>query len=461
MSALRVLVVGAGPAGTRAAETLASHGLRPIVVDEGKRSGGQIYRRPPEGFARPPEALYGFAAAKAARLHAAFDALEGRIDYRPESLVWNVWEGSALVLGPRGQDVIPFDAILLASGAMDRTIPFPGWTLPGVFTLGGAQVALKYQACHVGRRVVFAGTGPLLYLVAYQYLRSGAEIVALIDSARASDGLAALPKLFAGAGALAKGLYYQAFLRLRGIAHFAGAGPLQALGEGHVEAVRFRDGSGRERRLRCDALAVGWGLKSETQLADLLRCPFRFDPLDRQWLPERDENGRAARPGVYLAGDGAGILGADAAELEGELAALALLADHGRKVDRRRMAELHAMIAHLARFREGLERAFPFPARFAVEIPDETILCRCEAIRAGEFRAVLREDGARELNRAKALSRVGMGRCQGRVCGPAATEVAAATLGIGVEAVGRLRGQAPVKPLPIRPLLPEGERGAP
>ncbi|MCY4405426.1 MAG: FAD/NAD(P)-binding oxidoreductase, partial [Rhodospirillaceae bacterium] len=172
----KVLVVGAGPAGTRAAETLVAHGVAPIVVDEGARSGGQIYRRPPEGFKRPAAALYGFEARKAEAVHGALDGLRERIDYRPGTLIWNIEGGVALALGPEGVERIAFDALILATGAMDRVIPFPGWTLPGVFTMGGSQVALKAQGCAIGDPVVFMGTGPLLYLVAYQYVHAGARV---------------------------------------------------------------------------------------------------------------------------------------------------------------------------------------------------------------------------------------------------------------------------------------------
>ncbi len=459
MSPLRVLVVGAGPAGTRAAETLVRHGLRPVVVDEGWRSGGQIYRRPPGGVLRPAKALYGFEADKAVRMHSSFDELIPRIDYRPESLVWNLWQGSAYVLGPRGHETVPYDALLLATGAMDRVLPFPGWTLPGVFTLGGAQVALKAQGCLVGRRTAFVGTGPLLYLVAYQYLRAGGAIAAVLDSASLVHAVRALPDLLSLPATLAKGLYYRAKLALRRVPHFAGARPLEALGRERIEALRFLTAAAGERRVDCDALALGYGLKSETQLADLARCPFRFESRDRQWLPEHDEEGRAPVPGLYLAGDGAGVLGADAAELRGELAALALIADNGGPSNTERRAALRRRLGRFERFRDGLERAFPFPHRFAAELAEETILCRCEAVRVGELRKVLAEQGAHELNRAKALSRVGMGRCQGRVCGAAAAEIAAAARGVSLNEVGRLRGQAPVKPLPIAACAANGERG--
>jgi NADPH-dependent 2,4-dienoyl-CoA reductase/sulfur reductase-like enzyme len=449
VSEARIVIVGAGPAGMRAALTLAAHGRRAAVIDEAPRSGGQIYRRPPDGFTRPAKALYGFEAAKAHRLHAAFDALAGRIDHHPDTLVWNLSRGMVHTLRDEERGEIAYESLILATGAMDRVIPFPGWTTPGVFTLGGAQVALKHQGCAVGRRTVFAGTGPLLYLVAWQYAKAGAGVAAVIDSSPAAAKRGALGRLAAGGATFAKGLWYVAGLRARGIAVFEGALPAAALGEDGVAGLRFRDAAGREHEIACDAVATGYGLRSETQLADLAGCAFAFDPANRQWLPGTDADGRASVAGVYLAGDGAGIAGADAAELRGELAALALLADQGETIDMRRAAALRRRLDRLGRFRAGLEAAFPFPSAFASEVADDTMLCRCEAITAGELRAAVRDLGAGEMNRAKAFTRIGMGRCQGRVCGAAAAEILAGVRDLPVEDVGRLRGQAPVKPLPL------------
>lgn len=451
MSAVRALVVGAGPAGVRAAEALAMNGMATIVVDEGPRAGGQIYRRPPDGFTRPPKALYGFEAAKAQALHDAFDNLAGVIDYRPETLIWNVSRGVAHSHGEAaGQGEIPYDILVIASGAHDRVIPFPGWTLPGVFTLGGAQVALKYQGCAVGRRVLFCGTGPLLYLVAYQYAKAGADVAGVLDSASLDIGPRVLGGLMAGGATLAKGLFYRAALRAMGIAIEQGALPLEAVAEGdRLARLRYRDNRGGAREIACDGIATGYGLSPDTRLADLAGCGFRYDSLARHWLPVTDDDGRATAPGVYLAGDGAGIAGADAAEARGALAAYAVIADRGGSIPMARVMALRRRLGRARRFAAALESAFPFPHEFAAVMADDTMLCRCENISAGVFRAAVSDLGATEMNRAKAFSRVGMGRCQGRVCGAAAMELLAAARDADPETVGRMRGQAPVKPIPI------------
>lgn len=447
----QVIVVGAGPAGVRAAEALVQAGLRPVVIDEGRRDGGQIYRRQPEGFKRPYAALYGSEAARAKALHDSFEALRGRIDYRAETLAWSLWENELHVASGDRVEALRFDALIVASGATDRLMPTQGWHRAGVYSLGAAQIALKAQATAIGRRVVFLGTGPLLYLVAAQYHKAGATVAAVLDSSPLSLRLKALPKLLARPEVLVKGLGLVARLRLAGIPLRTGVTPVEIAGDplDGVAGVTYRDRGGDLHTIDCDAVGMGYHLRPETQLADLARCEFRFDAETRQWLPAIDEDGRSSIEGVYLAGDGARLLGADGAEAAGHLAALALLSDAGHGGLEAEMARLRLTLLQMDRFRRGLAAAFPWPAEAARALPDEAVVCRCETITAGTLRQGVAELGACELNRSKALTRVGMGRCQGRYCGHAAAEVVAAAAGLPLEAVGRLRGQAPVKPLII------------
>ncbi|WP_420963507.1 FAD-dependent oxidoreductase [Brucella sp. IR073] len=452
------LIVGAGPAGVRAAEALVAAGLRPLVVDEAPACGGQIYRQRLVDDGRSTRSLYGSEAHKAERLHRDFAALQGHIDYRPQALVWNLGNNKAHVaIGGINREVA-YDGLILATGASDRVLPVPGWTLPGVFTLGGAQIALKAQGAAIGSRVVFAGSGPLLYLVAWQYMKAGIEVAAVLDGTPLMAKRHLLRGLALEPSVILRGLRFAAELRLRGVAIHYGITGLAIEGVTRVTGVRWRQGA-REQSLACDGIGYALGLRSETQLADLAGCRFTFNERDRAMLPERDISGRSSVAGVYLAGDGAGIAGADAAEFAGTRTALALLEDRGLPYSRVRAAELEKKLTRISRFRDVLEAAFPYPAHWATDVADETLVCRCEEVTAGTLRQSARDFSVGEINRLKAVSRIGMGRCQGRFCGTAAAELLAAATGRPIDAVGRLRSQPPVKPLPMW-LRPETREAA-
>jgi len=472
----RIVIVGAGPAGVRAAETLVAAGLRPLVLDEQSRCGGQIYRQPAPGvgFEREKRALYGFEAPKAHALHSTMETLLAHIDYQPDTLVWdctarNGQGGRLVALHDAREQNVPFSHLILATGATDRVLPMPGWTLPGVYTLGGAQTALKAQGCAIGSQIVFAGTGPLLYLVAYQYAKAGARIAAVLDTSPLAAQARALPKLARAPGVLAKGLYYVGWLQAHGVRIERNVTLQRVHGEHSVTGIAWRrtgagHGDAAIETITCDAIGLGFGLRPETQLADIAGCRFRFDDTTQSWLPERDAAGRSSITGIYLAGDGAGIAGADAAELAGRRAALAVLEDLQCDV----MPEIHSAQAvsleralrKIAIFREGLETAFPPPFSSAATWPDETTVCRCEQIDAATLRRCALAGDAPEINRLKALTRVGMGRCQGRMCGEAALALVAEARHCSIESLGRLRAQAPVKPIPLAAALDDDSLAA-
>ena len=447
----RVIIVGAGPAGVRCAQTLLAAGIRATVIDEGRRDGGQIYRRQPENFSRPYAKLYGTEAVRAEDLHSTFQRLRPQLDYRPETLAWNVAERKLHVVRDGHASALLYDALILCPGATDRLMPVKGWQFAGTYSLGASQIALKSQAVSIGRKVVFMGSGPLLYLVASQYVQAGAQVAAVLDTSRLGQRLRALPKLLARPDVLKKGAALVASLKKAGVTVENGIEPLEIMGSdaAGVQGVSYRNAKGQVQQITCDAVALGYHLRPETQLADLARCAFRFDEKSRQWLPQIDELGRSSEAGVYLAGDGVRLLGADGAELAGRLAAYAALQDLGHEIEPATLDELKRQQQKMDRFRLGLVEAFPWPAAQAARLSDDTIVCRCEGITVGELRRVIREEGACEANRAKAFSRVGMGRCQGRYCGYAAAEIIADAAAVPVEQVGRLRGQAPVKPLSI------------
>ena len=293
----RAVIVGAGPAGISAAAILVSQGLRPILLDEGRLPGGQAYRQPAANPALSIDALLGAEAGKYRRIHATFDRVRPQIDYRSESLVWSIFDREVHARHRGRSEAHPFDALILAPGAIDRVLPIPGWTLPGVVTLGAAQILLKEQASLLGSRVVFCGSSPLLYLAALQYRKMGADVVAVLDTTQFSRKLRALPDLLASPGTLRRGLHYLSALRGLGVHVRHGVRLQRVEGATEVEALGYRDRRG-EQRIECDTVAMGFGLRPETQLAELAGCRLSYDPHFRQWFPASDSDGRSG-DGVY------------------------------------------------------------------------------------------------------------------------------------------------------------------
>lgn len=443
-----VVVVGAGPAGLAAACTLAEAGLAPMLLESRSEPGGAIWRMPSQSVGTRVR-LKSPGSERVERLRARFQQLRERIDFYPETVVVDVSRERLWAVAATGEiDCTPWDRLIVATGALDRILPVPGWTLPGVVTLGGAQTALKLNGCAVGARVAFFGTGPLLYLAAAQYVAAGIEVAVVADTSRLVEAATALPALCADAARLALGLRALRILRRARVPVLRGVWSARIEGHRTVEAIVLERRHGFWR-FSCDAVALGFGLVPQLQLLELLGAPMRFDRASDLWLPAVDAAGRTPIQGLYVAGDAARPLGVEAAVLAGERVAYAVLEDEGRAVDPRRIAQLEAALARHRKFAFGLVRAFRFPSRLEAAVADDTVVCRCEGVTAGAIRGAVTELDACTVSEAKALTRVGMGRCQGRLCGLTAARILAAARAVPLEAVGRLRPQAPILPLPV------------
>jgi thioredoxin reductase len=284
----QVVIVGAGPAGIAAAAALAPSTVEITLIDEASRPGGQIHRAPAPGLALDMRRLLAGGHPAYERFHATAASLRDRVQFQHETLAWNIHGGEIHLANETSLNSARYDAVILATGATDRIMPVPGWTLPGVFTLGAAQVLLKSQGCLLGDNVVFCGSSPLLYLAALQYLRIGGRVAAVIDSTRFAAKLRAVPGLSAVPGLLAKGISYIAHLRRTSIPIIHSAHVDTINGQNRVETLTYRTADGVRHRIVCDAVAYGHGLRSETQLAELAGCALRYDPVHRQYVPDID-----------------------------------------------------------------------------------------------------------------------------------------------------------------------------
>lgn len=443
------VVVGAGPAGIAAASVLADAGVMVTLVDEAAHPGGQIYRAPASGLDLDMRRLLGAHAGAYEAFHRKANVICGKVNYRPLTLAWNVGAGKAHLLSGSRLDMVDYDILVLATGATDRIMPVRGWTLPGVFTLGGAQALLKGQGCLIGRKTVFCGSSPLLYLAALQYLRMGGNVAAVIDTTPISAKIRALPRMASAPAILLEGLGYIRALRKAGVGIVHGATIGAFTGAGHVQVVEIVLPDGSQQRIECDSVAYGHGLRPESQLAEIGGSDMVYDPVRRFHMPDIGLDGRLSE-GRYICGDAGRIGGGEAAALSGMLAGAAAVREKGLAVPSLPLSRLRHRLDRLLRFQRGLATAFEWPGTKAADLQDDVVLCRCERVTVGEVRANLAgRFGTGEVNRVKAATRCGMGRCQGRFCGHAVAEIVGAASGGKDEPLGRLRAQSPVKPLPI------------
>ena len=440
-------VVGAGPAGMAAAIEACRLGLSVAVIDENAAPGGQVFRAA-EYAATDPALAQDLAPGLA--LINRFRAAE--LVYCPGTALWMLDpDTGVLSLSRQGESFeLAAERILLATGAMERPVPIPGWTLPGVMSAGAAQIALKTGGIVPSGRVVLAGQGPLMWLLANQLIRAGVKPV-LVET-RTQPIISTLFKhggFFSGFGQLTKGISLVLGARQAGLRIIQGARHLRADGSTRVQSLRFDGGSEP-----CDTLLLHEGIIPSTHISMAIGLEHFWDPRQLCWRPKLDVFGASSHPRIAIAGDGGEIAGWEAAMASGSLAALDAAVRLGRisAADRNAGGEVFAQALLKARALRPFLDALYTPSQEVLAPPDETtIICRCEEVTAGSLRWAA-AIGATGPNQAKAYLRCGMGPCQGRLCGSTVAAVIAETRNVAVQHVGHFRPRAPYKPITVQEL---------
>lgn len=390
-----VLVIGAGPAGLAAASAAASRGARVALVDAQPRAGGQVWRH---------DVRFGVPAL--ARRHAAAALERSNVGWLPQTRVVAAQSRALLVEDPQHARWLEYGALVLATGARELLLPFPGWTLPGVTGAGGLQALAKQGWPLRGKRVVVAGSGPLLLAAAATARRHGAKVFGIFEQAGAATmrhfarGLWRWPARVAQAAALRT--------KLAGVPYRWGCVVTAAHGGGALREIEVEGPRGRER-IACDQLAVGYGLVPNVELARMLGC--RLEPEGAHARVGVDAEQRSSIANVFAAGEACGIGGRDAALIEGAIAGFAAIGagDESARLQRRRR--------HARKFATHLREHFALDARVRALAQPETLVCRCEDV---PLRSL---DGFTDSRAAKLATRCGMGACQGRICGTALAEL--------------------------------------
>lgn len=452
-------VIGTGPAGMAAAIAARDLGLSVAAIDEQPHPGGQIYRAVTQDSPLPASVLG--ADYRAGRTLAERFAACGA-EYRPGALVWQVEGGQLDITSARGPETVAAQRILIAGGAMERPFPVEGWTLPGVMTAGAAQIMLKTSAT-ASPGAVFAGSGPLLYLVVAQYARAGIPVAALLDTTPRDArwrALRHLPGALRSPGYLRKGLGLLAEIRRAGIRVVRHVEALTIEGTHGVTAIRWRNRDG-EGSITTEQVFLHQGVIPNPNLAMALGCRQVWDESQRCWRPQLDRWGRSSQPHILVAGDAGGIRGAALAVLSGEIAAIAAAVDLGKLVagaGERAAAPLFARQRRDGAVRPFLEELYRPAPQFRAPVGDRVVICRCEEVTRGAIAAAVAEN-CPGPNQLKSFTRCGMGPCQGRMCGHSTGEVMAALTGRSPAELGYLRIRMPVKPVTLGNIAGEHEEG--
>ena len=446
MRELDLLILGGGPAGLAAISQARALGLEPLLLDENAGAGGQVHRavggfyQPEPGAPGAAQARQGLALIKAAQASGA--------ECRFGATLWAIQEDGVVTWSEAGRaHQVLARHVLLCPGATERAVPIPGWTLPGVMGVGGAQILMKTAGLLPEGQFWLAGQGPLLWLYAAQLLQKGARPAGILDlSAPGIPWRAALhlPMALRAPGYLAQGLGWMGKLR-RARVPVIKVRHLAALGTGRLEALRFE---GREAP--ADLLLLHDGVVPNTQITRALPgCAHEWDAAQACLRPVLDQWGNTSLAGIMVAGDGGGIGGAQAAALSGRLAALEVARALGRMTKDQRDALagplLRKRAAELAP--RGLLDAL-FPPMPSMRVEDSTLICRCEEVSAGRIRAAVAL-GAQGPNQLKAFLRAGMGACQGRVCGSVVQALMAEARGVPAGQLEGLRTRFPTKPVTV------------
>jgi len=452
IEACELLIVGGGAGGLAAAQAALRAGVKPILIDERPALGGQYYKQLAGSNRYARIAAEDGQARAGRRLIEAVEA--GRATILRGANVWGGFGPREIAVEHAGATrLFAPERLILAPGAYERGVPFPGWTLPGVMTTGAAQTLLRAYRVAPGRRVLLAGNGPLNLQVAAELVAAGVDVVAVAEAARAAfraPASVALAMLRNAPDLVLEGLRHLWKLRRAGVKLLHGHAIIAASGEGRVArgVLAQIDAEGRtipgaELRLEVDAICLGYGFHPQSELPRALGVTFTWDPTRAMLVAERGEDGATQVENLWLVGDGGGLGGARVAQAQGTLAGAAASASLGRRNDAELVEMARVALRRARAFQAALWSAYRAPLLTTQFATADTLICRCEEVRWGDVDAALPSAGGL-IGALKRDTRLGMGRCQGRYCAP----LAASQLAAGI-ADPLFAPRAPIKPISL------------
>ncbi len=461
MEKTELIVIGAGPGGIQTAITASQLGMDVILLDSQRVVGGQYFKQVPEEFTfddtsyhhRQASSLFMELQNTKVRIYS--NALVWGIFHNPKTNLWQV-----TVQGENCPARIEAAFIVIATGAYDRSIPFPGWDLPGVITAGAAQVMLKNQGILPGKRAIVSGTGPLQLAAASNLIEAGSQVIAVLECSHnlIAKGIPYLSSLWGQWRRMAEGFQYAKNMVKEKTSYRFGWCVVRAEGLEKVETVTIAklDKAGypissSQQSFDVDTLVVGFGLTPSTEFFRLLNVDMHYSQAEGIFLPKRNYFFQTSAQGIYAIGDCAGIGGANLALLEGQIAAfeIAVKTSHANSFSlEAAIKQTKTKILREQKFARMLGDVFSIPQGLFTLAQPDTIICRCEQITLAEVQEAV-NFGAQSVTDIKNISRSGMGNCQGRTCGSLLAQIMSREAKCEPQACHYLNVRPPVHPIPV------------
>lgn len=454
-----IVIIGAGPAGMGAAIEAARAGASCILIDEGRFPGGQVYRKTSKEFQVKEKELLTAEQTRGKKLHEELKEVSDKIKILTSTSVLGVWKNLEVMWSSNeASGVIEAEQIIIAIGAYERPVPFPGWTLPGVMTVGGVKSFIKTMFVKPGETALIAGTGPLLISTANKLHDIGVNVLAVLEAGSPSW---ASPEFinqwgdadFAhdiAADLLELKQNNIPILFNHTVFNINGKDEAESVTYGAINPGNWKPLEDTAKTVNADLIALGFGFVPNTELTELAECKHEFYP-GIGWTVIRDEWMQTNQQGIFAVGDGARISGAIIAEEEGRIAGIkaalncdAINADEAEK----RLEEHFLRIHSFEKFRKHLNEVSSVKPGLLELATHKTLVCRCEEVHLSEVDKAITE-GAGDLQSVKLFTRLGMGACQGKNCSPSMGMYLCEKLNKTAYQVGRINPRPPVKPVTL------------
>jgi NADPH-dependent 2,4-dienoyl-CoA reductase/sulfur reductase-like enzyme len=460
MKHIEMVIIGAGPAGISAAIEAAKSGMKVTVLDENNKAGGRIFSQLNDGLKIVNGEVQGPDFKKGTNLLTEFLANSHHIDYQNNAQVIGIFPNKELAYHRNGRLFrIRYKGLIIATGAYERSVPFPGWTLPGVYTAGGTQSLIKMQGILPGKKFLLAGTGPLQLVLANQIIEAGGEVVAILEAGDTHSWFRTVRAIWGNWRLLAEGIGYLTRIKKAKVPILRNHLITECTGQERVETAKIAECDNQwrpipatARSVEVDTICLGYGFIPSVDLSRLAGCEHRFEARLGGWVPERNTSMQTTIPHVYSVGDGSGVAGNVVAGLEGRIAGIDAAQSFGylsRKSAELLQKPFFKTLRKLSRFRRYLDDiSTPRPGLYELA-NEETLICRCEEINLGAIKEAIQEVKPKDINELKRVTRSGMGHCQHKMCGHVLQEIMAAQLRVSLSEIGALRPRPPIKPVPL------------